>query len=479
MPDPTISALFGLTPREAVEYLQGRNKLSETFSFQDLWHEEHTYQFTVSRLTRMDIMQSMYDGILKSVQGDLSRRDWMRDSKALLQQAGWWGKKEVVEKDTGEILTTTFNPARLNLIYDTNVRIAYSAGQWARMYRNRDSHPYLRYISLHDGRVRPMHLSWDGITLPIEDVFWDTHYPPNGYRCRCRVVSVSQSEYDSGKTPTGAPMKKVAPPITYKDWVNKRTGVVERVPVGIDPGFAYNPGKAAMRQRSLNGIKKTKLQQATPALAAVAKNAFNNVATSQFNGQRPGLYDLPPIPVAELTGEEFGKDLGKADLALAADRLLRAAQQGDGFPNQDTGWVFKVNKKGRDKMGDNADQSAAESKAVAAIDRLALNAVVAERHGDVAHKNEFVEAILRLYAPLAIGDKLYRVKLTVKDYAGDGKKLLHALEAVEIENAPLGISPSSTPYDALQTGQPTTGRTLTISDLLKNATMQDGTEFKP
>jgi hypothetical protein len=35
-----------------------------------------------------------------------------------------------------------------------------------------------------------------------------------------------------------------APAITYRDWTNPRTGEVVKVPEGIDPGFAYNPGQA-------------------------------------------------------------------------------------------------------------------------------------------------------------------------------------------------------------------------------------------
>ena len=80
--------------------------------------------------------------------------------------------------------------------------------------------------------------------------------------------------------------------------------------------------------------------------------------------------------------------------------------------------------------------------------------------------------------PLEINGVLYRVKLTVKDYIGpDAKKILHALAAVEIENAPLGISLSSTPYETLQTGQPTTGRTLSIADLMRGANLNDGQPF--
>ena len=36
------------------------------------------------------------------------------------------------------------------------------------------------------------------MTLPVSDPWWQTHRPPNGYRCRCRVVSVTQRDYDRG-----------------------------------------------------------------------------------------------------------------------------------------------------------------------------------------------------------------------------------------------------------------------------------------
>ena len=48
---------------------------------------------------------------------------------------------------------------------------------------------------------------------------------------------------------------------------------------------------------------------------------------------------------------------------------------------------------------------------------------------------------------------------------------------MEIESAPLGISPSSKSLDALQTGQPTTGRTISISELLDGALIHDGKPY--
>lgn len=214
-------------------------------------------------------------------------------------------------------------------------------------------------------------------------------------------------------------------------------------------------------------------------LVRPVENAAMPSPTSDYTGQRPGLFELPPVSVVSLTGSEFGDGLRYLQLAKAADQHLRALQGGDGLLNSDTSWRLKINGKGRKKMGDNADQSIAEVRAVAGIEQLARVAVVADRHEDEHHHNPDVKSVLRLYAPLSLDGVLYRVRLTVKDY-GD-PRMLHALSAIEIENAPLGILPSySSPDESgLQKAQPATGRTISVSDLLRGAQLNDGQPFKP
>lgn len=279
MPTPSeFAQLQKLTPADAVAYLQQRGQLTTTYSWQDLWQQEHAHQFTISRLTRADLLQTIRDKITASVQGDLTRTDFMRDAKAALAQAGWWGEKEVIDPSTGETLTTQFNPARLKLIFDVNTRQAHAAGQWAGYQRSKATHPYLRYITRRDERVRDLHRQWDNVTLPVDDPFWKTHYPPNGWRCRCRVVAVSQREYDKGYSeyrapyeynPDGTlksippvertPFKKQAPKTEWKQWKNSRTDQIETIPVGIDPGFGYNPGIASIRARQIQTLIGEKL----------------------------------------------------------------------------------------------------------------------------------------------------------------------------------------------------------------------------
>jgi SPP1 gp7 family putative phage head morphogenesis protein len=247
-----FAALFALTPEGALRYLQERDLLRVTYNWAELWQDEHTRQFTVSRLASADLLALIRQLIIDSVGGDLSRTDYLRDARTALQRAGWWGTSEATDPASGEIVRTTFNAARLKLIYDTNTRMAYAAGQWERIEATRRTHPYLRYVTQRDDKVRPAHRSWDGVTLPSDDSFWASHMPPNGWRCRCRVVQVNRRDYERGTTPTGAPMKKERPEVVMRDWLDKATGEVRQVPAGIDPGFGYNPGQA--RDRALQRV---------------------------------------------------------------------------------------------------------------------------------------------------------------------------------------------------------------------------------
>lgn len=145
----------------------------------------------------------------------------------------------------------------------------------------------------------------------------------------------------------------------------------------------------------------------------------------------------------------------------------------EGLVNEDTGWLLTVNQKSRKKIGDNKNQSRPSLQAVAALKALVQRAVVAERHLDSKYQNEFVQAIFRLFAPVEIEGKFYRVKLTVKDLrqGNDVRKLLHALEALEIEreSAPLGTLPNFPAEAKMGTAQPTTGRVMTIAELMAGA----------
>ena len=496
MSDATdFAAARRLPPAEAIAYMQGRQLVGETYSAYDLWRDEHERAFTVSRLARADLLEALQGSLAKSVAGDLTRRDWIKSTEKLLQTAGWWGTTEVTDPRTGELLKTRFDHARLQLIFDTNVRQAQAAGQWQRMQRNTRTHPFARYVTMDDDRVRPLHRAWNNVTLPLDDAWWDTHRPPNGYRCRCRVVGVTQREYDAGvvldrpgaatdrNAPVrSAPMVKQAPPVDLVEWTNPATGQAQLIPAGIDPGFDYNAGTSG-RSKAFDAVVQAKLARLSPAVARAASEArlTTGLPTETFIGQRPGLFALPDVRVPSISGDAFGAGLGHAELMAAATRELQALQQSDGLVNDDSGWLLAVNRKAVKKIGDNVAQSSASLQAVAALRELVRHAVVVERHPDDRHGNAYVQAVYRLVAALQIDGTLYRVKLTVKDFAqgADLRKLLHALDTAEIEGAPLGTLPNSPAEAGVGTTQPTTGRTVSIADLLRGARLQNGTPLLP
>lgn len=75
--------------------------------------------------------------------------------------------------------------------YETAIASGQMAARWQDIQANRRSGlGMLSYETVGDDLVRKSHQLLDNVTLPIDDPFWDTYYPPNGFRCRCTVRQV-------------------------------------------------------------------------------------------------------------------------------------------------------------------------------------------------------------------------------------------------------------------------------------------------
>ena len=86
------------------------------------------------------------------------------------------------------------SPHHLDNIFRTNIQNAYAHGIWTQQQKNKANRPYLKYSSLTDSRVRPSHLALNNIIRHIDDSFWLTHYPPNGFQCRCGVDALTEAQ---------------------------------------------------------------------------------------------------------------------------------------------------------------------------------------------------------------------------------------------------------------------------------------------
>jgi len=278
---PANVATPGPVPREALDYFRDKG-LKVSFDYRDTWREEHASAFTVAKAMQVDVLTSIRAELERAIAEGRTLQQFQRELTPTLQRLGWWGKQEMVDESTGEIVNAQLgSPRRLRTIYNANLRTARAAGQWQRIERTKDALPFLLRTLGPSREHRPEHVEWHGTLLPVDAPFWETHMPPDGWECKCRVRQVSRVEAERLKAkgvlaadrkqikdpetglPTGhleqryTPVKTTAPQIRHRDWLNKRTGAVERVPAGIDPGWDTNPGK--VRQKNLENLLAGKL----------------------------------------------------------------------------------------------------------------------------------------------------------------------------------------------------------------------------
>ncbi|MCW7140519.1 phage head morphogenesis protein [Escherichia coli] len=113
------------------------------------------------------------------------------------------------------------SPRRLALIYNVNTRVAYNAGRYTQMMNNTDTHPFWQYVAVMDSRTRPAHSALNGLVFRYDDPFWNTHYPPNGWNCRCRVRPLSQPVWMQWGYPFH-PVRIIFPPAMLRlAWISR------------------------------------------------------------------------------------------------------------------------------------------------------------------------------------------------------------------------------------------------------------------
>lgn len=253
MARPTKNTFSGTPPKEAIRYFRAKG-VKPGFSYRDVWRVEHAYAWTVAKAMTMDVLGSIRVEVDSALAIGRTFASFKKDLTPTLQKLGWWGEKEMIDPVTGEPkMVQLGSPHRLKTIYDTNMRTARAAGQWGRIQRTKRSHPYLVY-GLGPSRVhRPEHVAWAGTILPADDPWWDTHFTPNGWGCKCFTRQVSGREAERLGGVTARPSSRRI------EWINERTGEVSKVPIGIDPGWDYNPGKErfkALEERETGPRKK-------------------------------------------------------------------------------------------------------------------------------------------------------------------------------------------------------------------------------
>jgi SPP1 gp7 family putative phage head morphogenesis protein len=296
---------FAVNPTEAIEFFRQKLNLPTT-SWTDIWEGMHARAFVVAGANTEALVADFRNAIDKTIAEGKSL-DWFRKEFDKIVAAHGWNYK-------GE------RRWRQAVIFNTNLRMAYATGRWAQIKRLADRRPYLRYVAVMDDRTRPLHRAWHDLVLRWDHPFWETHFPPNGWNCRCSIQQLSERDLTrlNLKVAPHAPASSdVARSIKTPDGIK-----YVLVPKGIDPGFAYNPGEAAFGRGAQS--------------MALEKHSKWTELLNDVKPDRP----LPRLPLRS-TAEQIIRD-APSDEASLRD-MLRAALGGDeALLNDPTGNVIQV-----------------------------------------------------------------------------------------------------------------------------------------
>jgi SPP1 gp7 family putative phage head morphogenesis protein len=269
--------LFRTAPKEVVDYFDRRPSVP-TFDWRDLAPHEHALAHTVAKTAGMEVLDDLRAAIRKAVVDRMPYEQFRDELIPLLKKKGWWGEKKLRDEKTGELVKAQLgSPRRLQIIYWANVHSSHAAGEWKRIERNKEFLPWLTYVASVSERKRPLHMSWVGTTLPVDDAWWRSHYPPNGWNCKCSVRQVGDREAGRLHREFG---RDKAPPLDERDWLNKRTGQVEQVPAGIDPGWQSNSG--LLRDRTITGQLQGALDRMPETVRRAAVEKLNTHPVADY-----------------------------------------------------------------------------------------------------------------------------------------------------------------------------------------------------
>lgn len=218
-------AEYGLTSdfifKEAAAFLKMKKALGEE-EYKMLDRESQAKAFTVSGYTSAEILQRFLEELSEACEKGKTKKEFMDNMNDFLIRKGYEG----------------INAYRADVIFRTNMQAAYNAGHYKSMTspETKKLRPYWKYLTAGDGNVRISHAEMEGRIYAADDPIWDIWYPPNGYRCRCTVVSLTRKQVEQ----SGIPVSTMPP---YE--VDMDTGEMHiSYP---DKGFSYNPAKRAWK----------------------------------------------------------------------------------------------------------------------------------------------------------------------------------------------------------------------------------------
>lgn len=225
-----LNAAFGLPFKEQIDFFNQKLNLPSQH-YDDILHGQHDRGYIVAGAMKADLVTDLREAVRAGIEDGETLADFRKRFGSIVKTRGWTGW-------TGEG-TDEGVAWRTKVIYATNLRSSHAAGRWQQMTDPElmKARPYWRYRHTSNEHPRMQHKQWDGLVLPAGDDWFKSHYPPNGWGCKCRIETINERGLQKlGKsTPDKAPDDG-----TYQ--AKTRNGEMVELPNGIQYGWGYAPG---------------------------------------------------------------------------------------------------------------------------------------------------------------------------------------------------------------------------------------------
>lgn len=341
----TYGFFFTGDSHELYNYIKDK-KPELHFDYDEIMHSAHHKAFTVAKVTKLDLLKDIQESLVKAKKDGVKFDEWKKQIKPTLAKKGWLGEvtvknpktKEPTERPKGEKKKIYVGNRRLKTIYQTNMAVARAKGRYQEQM-NSDAQ-FLRYSAIMDSHTRLGHAKHHGLILAKNDPFWDTHYPPNAWNCRCKVRAYTKDELKN----KGLDVSKNAPEsFAQEDWRYNpgKTDNIDKIwdkkIQALDTNCKeYNrvEHNAGAKKPCLKALsKKAKLEKIRAkkqALKSVAKNQLNEMV-DEVIVKKNVKYPINHIVVGTLTNNllsaiktHLNKDLNEANIILHKNNLHHA-----------------------------------------------------------------------------------------------------------------------------------------------------------
>ena len=206
-----------LTPERAAAFVEEKGLMTAK-EFAALSDEAKRVAFTIAEVEDKRVIALVQDKLSQAIREGWTYEEFKMAATEIFDA---YGVMEIAD-------------FHFETLFRTNVQSAYNQGAFEMLHDPDVAGmiAYLRYDAIEDKRTCGLCAALDGTTLPMDDPFWTTFWPPNHHRCRCDVMPITQAAATrDGVTPKSAPR-------TADVVVNGKTTTIEVYPAD---GFASAP----------------------------------------------------------------------------------------------------------------------------------------------------------------------------------------------------------------------------------------------